>query len=132
MRVIKFRAWIGEYKRFADSVEVYSDGSWGYDIIIGGNSEFFSGSENDNLIQFTGLTDKNGVDIYEDDHIELHGNKNGFVRVLFKNAYVGGWVLIEGDNEDNYVSLGARNAIDLEVIGNIYEPINRVAAALDN
>ena len=69
-------------------------------------------------MQFTGLQDKNGVDIYEGDLISLHDNQRGFTKVLFINAYVGGWLLVRNNNE---CSLGARRREDLEVIGNIYQ-----------
>ena len=71
--------------------------------------------------QFTGLTDKNGVEIFENDLIELESNKNGCLRVIFKNAYVGGWVLAEDCNHEHYVSLGARKKESVEVIGNIHQ-----------
>ena len=70
--------------------------------------------------QFTGLQDKNGVDIYEGDNIRVCDNKNGLLTVVFVNEYVGGWVLIH-ESTKNKLSLGARKSNTIEVIGNIHE-----------
>jgi len=70
--------------------------------------------------QFTGLQDKNGVDIYEGDNIRVCDNKNGLLTVVFVNEYVGGWVLIH-ESTKNKLSLGARKSNTIEVIGNINE-----------
>lgn len=70
--------------------------------------------------QFTGLTDKNGNKIFEGDLICVCDNKNGFLKVEFKNQYVGGWVLTHPE-VIHELSLGARKVSDLEVIGNIHD-----------
>lgn len=103
-RVIKFRDYDFETKIIRhfdlDSYNKYEHDSYG------------------NITQFTGLQDKNGVDIYEGDLIQLFGDNNGSLLVEFKNQYVGGWVLTYKGDE---LSLGARRREDLLVIGNIYE-----------
>lgn len=70
--------------------------------------------------QFTGLKDKNGKKIFEGDLICVCDNKNGFLKVEFKNQYVGGWVLTHPE-VIHELSLGARKVSDLEVIGNIHD-----------
>jgi len=69
--------------------------------------------------QYTGLKDKNGVEIYEGGIVKVCNNNKGFFEVIFINAYVGGWVLKHKDLE--IVSLGARKETDVEIIGNVHQ-----------
>jgi uncharacterized phage protein (TIGR01671 family) len=84
------------------------------------NNFYHEDNENRVFEQFTGLQDKNGVDIYEGDNIRVCDNKNGLLTVVFVNEYVGGWVLIH-ESTKNKLSLGARKSNTIEVIGNIHE-----------
>ncbi len=116
MREIKFRAWDKENTKmirgnhcveFDGSVHEYSLG-----CVI----------ENKNLIlmQFTGLLDKNGKEIFEGDIVEgLEGiNLNGYIQKIdFKDGVFGvsGMGLNEGFCEFNWT-------VDtIKIIGNIYE-----------
>ena len=79
------------------------------------------------LIQFTGLEDKNGVEIYEGDILKYDGDKCPHCKKLIydkHDLYVIKWnsemCQFDCTNEDNYMSPEIWNR-DMEVIGNIYE-----------
>ena len=103
-RVIKFRAWDSKDKKFWDKFEMYSDGG----KIVGVNHAY----KNIHVMQFTGLHDKDGKEIYESDLLEARG-------VTFRCD----WNTKDGCWEFNFVDgYNPKASLDeMEVIGNIYE-----------
>lgn len=68
MREIKFRAWDKEAKKF---VPIYEVGNLLYEIMANDKHDIYDTFE---LMQWTGLKDKNGTDIFDGDIMRLHPN----------------------------------------------------------
>ena len=124
MRDIKFRVWDGEKivsisrALFNDSVCVQHNRDDGFDIEPTFDSVV--------LMQFTGIADRNGVDIYEGDLIKnQHGRTAEVAWNKFIASFDSEFVSDDGSappHQDK--SHGFHNAswrYEVEVIGNIYE-----------
>jgi hypothetical protein len=102
-RIIKFRAWDGEKMIYSNNEN---------NLLAAFFDELF---KSDILMQFTGLLDKNGKEVYEGDIIHRH--LGVFWKVVFKNSK---WIA-EPPKPESGLYLDASQFIEAEVIGNILE-----------
>ena len=121
MREIKFRVW---EKNLKEIIPVYDIDFKNRMINTGILWKTFDEVE---LMQFTGLKDKNGKEIYEGDILRDHGEEGAFYEYPFYIEYSkerGSFDFV--DKFDYYFGIARYTAFQIscervEVIGNIYE-----------
>lgn len=108
-RIIKFRAWDWDAKKIIDNVPVFEGVAFENATTedeIDNCQRLISEVENYPLMQFTGLLDKNGKEIYEGDIVSSEGWNNQVVE----------WK----EGMQPYFQY-YQDSEDMEIIGNIYE-----------
>src|SRR5690625_1949069 len=113
MREIKFRAWNNDKKYMEYDVDINSDGQ-----VIEYNYGYYAGSYDYPIMQYTGLKDKNGREIYEGDIVK-YPHIVGFDDIWKVEFNNGSFVIRETIVKISLRELAHKN--NLEVIGNIYE-----------
>lgn len=126
-RELKFRIWNTRKKDFVDSVRNVINLNGALMQKLNGEFAFYNPDEMI-VMQFTGLKDKNGKEIYEGDIVLMKKGFDGIVKYHFQRAgflieyqqqplraiYVAEFNVTYGDGE-TYMDE------TLEIIGNIYE-----------
>lgn len=116
-REIKFRAWDGSKMLHSENGDFYLMPYGLCDVPSSTGHEFTSHVYP--LMQYTGLKDKNGADIYEGDVVVVtEPSENGFPEIKHKPVAVG-WVI--GGFGLGYVSNTMPDYWGYEIIGNIYQ-----------
>ena len=111
MREIEFRAWIPESKQMGEVAMLGRDfisleplGSWDRDNII--------------LMQYIGLQDKNGKEIYEGDIVRTY---HKLFTVAWSDTFYGFALVTKSHGASESMTFPNFRHYDWEVIGNIYE-----------
>lgn len=123
-REIKFRAWLKKEKKMVNVETIdFTDKSIQYLE----KSEFINAYllrrvsfDDVELMQYTGVKDKNGKEIYEGDIVILNDTEEEN-RCVVKYKY-GSYILIDGDLREDLSNVESYKF--LEVVGNIYENKN--------
>ena len=118
-REIKFRVYISKYK-ILDTPDIinFNTQEVKYD------SDYYS-LDDIELMQYTGIKDKNGVGIYEGDIVLIRIDKTNILHKTVVKFKHGAFIAdIIGDNDYIYLFHFGFNEDDFEVIGNIYENKN--------
>ena len=143
-RSIKFRAWMPSQKKMFSAEEMASDQmallpDGHFANIHGVSTKLSQIYSHDEMLplQFTGLLDKNGKEIYEGDVVKWSLVKGDIGEVVFdtkviveyrKEVYetvneISGWYVREGVRQ-MFGLAGAVKDNVIEIIGNIYENID--------
>ena len=119
MRELKFRVWSKTFVKLLTKEEWFFDFDgdlYFWDIV---ENDMIRVPENEYVVQqYTGLKDKNGVEIYEGDIVkatsDLYENENFVGKVIFDEGCFLTWV-----NKNDIRGIWGED--DIEVIGNIFE-----------
>jgi len=115
-REIKFRVWDKDDKKMINIGRIdIADGTCRYYLFEGKFYDYWNDVE---IMQYTGLKDKNGKEIYEGDILQFTDNYNTDIP-----PHIG---VVKFNNASFYITDGAYSCyrwidINVEIIGNIYE-----------
>lgn len=118
-REIKFRAWVKKEKEMTKVLALETKDYATLNVLYNDNSKCTLGMFAVEIMQYTGLKDKNGKEIYEGDIVILNDAEEEN-RCVVKYKY-GSYILVDGDLREDLSNVEDKF---LEVVGNIYENKN--------
>ena len=117
MKELKFKAWDNKEQFMVEPFTYGCDSKSkdGYTIY----AESLIPSERFSFMQFTGMFDKNGKEIYDGDIINTE-NSGIYSEVEWCRG-AGAWVIVEYFVNHPYTFLSTFDETDIEIVGNIFE-----------
>lgn len=119
MREVEYKVWDKVLKRFLPVACLYYDGNSKFTGVFTGEETegewTVVGNEHLELVQFTGLKDKKGINIYEGDVYRM-----GYYSAMWRKNLETVQVVVWNENETSF-GLRKKDCNNIEVIGNIYE-----------
>lgn len=132
MREIKFRAWDGkeiwkvtgvQFANNSDFVNLYgTEPEWIATGIYEDKTSkrlMFMSSPDCELMQYTGVKDKNGMDVYECDILQFIPSI--VIGAVTYSTQLAGYILKGGGENSKDMRLNSSAFAECEVIGNVYE-----------
>lgn len=121
MREIKFRAWDKVGKQMHQIMETVSNSQTGILMITSHDGTVLKIPEEAELMQYTGLKDKNGKEIYEG-YIVAYPSGHFIGEVIYSTMTGCAFRLWEGGMSSEKGEIKElQSTSDIEIIGNIYE-----------